>query len=127
MKLKSAAGIVCYVKSVLRTVRFYEALGVSFKKKTPRGATGYINWFWIELLKNSVVERPGHRRRASVPMRGAGQFLCLNVENVDAAFKGLKRRGLKPLSDPVDRPSGIREFLIRDPDGFHIMIFSRVR
>jgi predicted enzyme related to lactoylglutathione lyase len=127
MKLKSAAGIVCYVKSVQRTVRFYEALGVAFKKISPGGATGYINWFWIELLKNRTVERSGRRSPASVTGRDAAQFLCLNVDNVDAAYKSLKRRGLKPLNEPVERPSGVREFLIKDPDGFHVMVFSRVR
>jgi predicted lactoylglutathione lyase len=30
MKLKSAAGIVCYVKDVPKTVEFYKALGFTF-------------------------------------------------------------------------------------------------
>ena len=61
MKLKSAAGIVCYVKDVHKTVGFYKTLGFVFKKNKPTHATGYINRFWIDFLQSDKEDKPGSR------------------------------------------------------------------
>ncbi|HUG33149.1 MAG TPA: VOC family protein [Anaerolineales bacterium] len=34
-------------------------------------------------------------------------------------------KGLKPAAKPQDQPWGNREFLLRDPDGFTLIIFKR--
>jgi hypothetical protein len=57
--------------------------------------------------------------------KGAGQFLCLSVEDVDEACKSLKARGLKPSSEPNDWPWGNRDFDIRAPGGYELVIFKR--
>lgn len=125
MKLKSAAGIVCYVKDVPKTVKFYKALGFTFKKAKPTHATGYINWFWIDFLQSNKEDKPGFKDEASAKNKGAGQFLYLSVDDVDQAHKSLKAKGLQPSSEPRDWPWGNREFVIRDPDGYKLVIFKR--
>ena len=125
MKLKSAAGIVCYVKDVPTTVQFYETLGFTFKKNKPTHATGYLNWFWIDFLQSDQEDKPGFRDDANAADKGAGQFLYLSVDDVDEAYRSLTAKGLKPSSEPRDWPWGNREFVIRDPDGYKLVIFER--
>jgi catechol 2,3-dioxygenase-like lactoylglutathione lyase family enzyme len=48
MKLKSAAGMVCYVRDLDKTVEFYEKLGFQFKARDPGRATAYLNWWWFD-------------------------------------------------------------------------------
>ena len=51
--------------------------------------------------------------------------LYFSVDDVDEAYKSLRAKGLKPSSEPKDRPWGNREFVIRDPDGYKLVIFKR--
>ncbi len=125
MNLKSAAGIVCYVKNVPKTVKFYETLGFTFKKNKSTHAIGYINWFWIEFLQSDKEDKPEFKKEANLTYKGAGQFLYLSVNDVDETYKSLIAYGLKPSSEPKDWPWGNREFIIRDPDGYKLVIFKR--
>lgn len=125
MKLKSAAGIVYYVKDVPKTVRFYKILGFTFEKNKPTHATGYINWFWIDFLQSDKEDKPAFRDEANSKNKGAGQFLYLSVDDVDEAYKSLIAKGLNPSTEPKDWPWGNREFVIRDPDGYKLVIFTR--
>jgi catechol 2,3-dioxygenase-like lactoylglutathione lyase family enzyme len=126
MKLKSVSGITCYVKNVNRTVKFYETLGFAFRKREPNHATAYLNWFWIDFLSIDKEARPEFRKEAKPGNKGAGVFLYLSVENVDDFHKGLLSKGLKPSSEPRDSPGGNREFILRDPDGYKLVIFKRI-
>lgn len=56
---------------------------------------------------------------------GAGIFVYLSVENVDEFYKNLLSKGIKPVSAPRDWPSGNREFVIRDPDNYKLVIFKK--
>lgn len=125
MKLKSAAGLVYYVKSVPKTVAFYKALGFVFKKIKPTHAIGYINWFWIDFLQSNKESKLEFKKEANAKNKGAGQYLYLGVDNVDSAYKNLITKGLKPSTKPRDWPWGNREFVIRDPDGYKLVIFKR--
>jgi len=57
--------------------------------------------------------------------KGTGVFLYLSVDDVDGFHKGLLSKGLKPSSKPQDQPWGNREFILRDPDGYKLVIFKR--
>lgn len=48
MKMKSVSGIVCYVKDINKTAKFYEALGFKFDKREPDHISIRLNWFWID-------------------------------------------------------------------------------
>jgi uncharacterized glyoxalase superfamily protein PhnB len=47
------------------------------------------------------------------------------VDDVDAFHKFLVSKGLRPAGKPQDEPSGNREFIVRDPDGYALVIFKR--
>ena len=126
MKIKSVAGFTCYVKNLNRTVKFYKALGFLFRKREPQHATAYSNWFWIDFLVIDKETRPEFRKEAKLKNKGGGVFIYLSVDNVDAFYKSLLAKGLKPASEPQDSPLGNREFVLRDPDGYKLVIFKRL-
>jgi Glyoxalase/Bleomycin resistance protein/Dioxygenase superfamily len=47
------------------------------------------------------------------------------VDDIDGFHKGVVSAGLKPLSEPVAQPSGNREFVLRDPDGYKLAFFQK--
>lgn len=125
--MKSISGIVCLVEELDRTVSFYESLGFTFRRTVPGvSATGYVNWFWIEfLLKGKVVTEEFKEDIAASP-KGAGQYIHINVEDVDEFYAGVLEKGLRPSSQPQDFPWGHREFALSDPDGYKLVFFSKV-
>ncbi len=125
MKMKSVAGIVCYVKDIKKTAKFYKALGFQFDKLEPDHLSIHLNWFWIDFHPQDKEDKPDFQKEAKLTNKGAGLFLYISVENVDDFYKGLLAKGLKPKSKPRDLPWGNREFLIRDPDGYKLVFFKR--
>jgi catechol 2,3-dioxygenase-like lactoylglutathione lyase family enzyme len=54
-------------------------------------------------------------------------FGYLVVDNVDGYYQELKQRGAQFISQPADKPWGMREFGVRTPDGHRIMIGQEIR
>ena len=125
MKIKSVSGFACFVKNLDKTVKFYEALGFETRKREADHATLYSNWFWIDFLAISKNERAVYAKEAKAPAKGAGFFMYLSVDDVDAVHKQLLSKGIQPKTLPQDQPWGNREFLLRDPDGYNLVIFKR--
>ncbi len=48
--------------------------------------------------------------------------LWLQVRDVDAAGRELEEAGVDIIEPPTDKPWGLREMQIRDPDGLKIVI-----
>jgi uncharacterized glyoxalase superfamily protein PhnB len=125
MKIKSVSGITCYVKNLSKTTKFYETLGFETKKKEADHITVYSNWFWIDFLAIAKNERDEFTKDVDLSNKGAGTFLYLSVDNVDEFYKQLLSKGIKPTTKPQDQPWGNREFILRDPDGYNLVIFKR--
>ena len=127
MKLKSISGIVCLVENLEQTIMFYEKLGFTFRKTVPDvSATGYVNWFWIEFLLKRRVVTEAFKEDVAVSPKGAGQYIHINVEDIDEFYKSVLAKDLKPFGAPQDFPWGHREFVLSDPDGYKIVFFSKV-
>ena len=127
MKMKSIAGIVCYVKDTNKTAKFYKALGFEFDKNEPDHVSIRLNWFWIDFHPQDKEDKPEFQKEANLNNKGAGLFLYVSVENVDDFYKSLISKGLKPSSKPRDWPWGNREFVIRDPDGYKLVFFQKIK
>ena len=129
MKIKSVSGITCYVKNLKKTAAFYEALGFEIRKREATHITAYSNWFWIDFVAIGALVKD--ERTASVNgeasdnKKGAGIFLYLSVDNVDEFHQELAAKKIKPATKPQDQPWGNREFILRDPDGYNLVIFKR--
>jgi len=124
MKIKSVSGITCYVKNLNKTAKFYETLGFEVRKRESDHITVYSNWFWMDFIAMDQ-EAAAVAKKASVRGEmGAGPFVYLSVDDVDAFHKYLLSKGLMASSKPRDR-AGNREFVVRDPDGYELVIFRR--
>ncbi len=126
MKIKSVSGIVCYVTDLKQTMKFYKVLGFNFKEVAKFHAKGYINWFWIDFIAAGLEEKKEFKKEANAKNKGAGAFLYLSVDDVDKAYLEIKKKGYTPASPPRDWPWGNREFVVRDPDGYKLVIFKKL-
>ncbi len=102
-----------FVDDLDRSVDFYQrALGFRLVRRDP----GYAS-----LVNGSVVLGLGPA--ADLPeRRGAGVEIVLEVNDLDAAWARVQRAGVRPVEEPRDRPWGLRDFRIVDPDGYHLRV-----
>jgi catechol 2,3-dioxygenase-like lactoylglutathione lyase family enzyme len=125
MKLKSAAGIVHYVKDMTKTSKFYKDLGFTVTQDDPDHLSVRLNWFWMDFHPQDKEDKPDFQKEANLDHKGGGLFLYISVDDVDAAYQELLDKGYKPSSEPKDWPWGNREFVIRDPDGYKLVLFKK--
>jgi catechol 2,3-dioxygenase-like lactoylglutathione lyase family enzyme len=111
MKVNSISGITCYAKDLAKAAEFYEALGFRRGKEEPDRVTFYVNWFFVTLVAQD--------READ------GQALYIKVDDVEDFHKAVVSKGMKPAGEPEVRPSGNREFVLRDPDGYKLAFFQK--
>jgi len=127
MKMRSVAGIVCYVKDTKKTAEFYKKLGFPLDRNDPDHVSIHLNWFWVDFHPQDKEDKPEFQKEANLSNKGAGLFLYISVDDVDEFYKGLLKKKLKPSSEPKDWPWGNREFVIRDPDGYKLVFFKKLK
>lgn len=125
MKPNSISGITYYVKDLSATAEFYETLGFRRGKEESDRVTFYVNWFFVTFIAQDQENDAELRREAELPDKGAGQFLYLKVDDVEDFHKSVVAAGMKPDAEPEKRPSGNREFVLRDPDGYKLVFFQK--
>ena len=125
MQAKSFSGVVLYVRDPLKSAEFYETLGFKTVEKDDAKASVRLNWFWIDMHASAAEDKDQFKAEATGEPKGTGAYFYLSVEDVDGAYKELAAKGIKPSSEPRDWPWGNREFAVRDPDGYKIVIFKR--
>ena len=126
MKPKSLSGLIFLVDDLEESKAFYQIIGFDFKKENPGiSATGYMNWFWVELLLKSKVVTEPFKPDVTAQTKGAGLYAHLSVDGIDAYHNYLIENGLSPNSEPQDFPWGHREFTVRDPNGYLLVFFEK--
>jgi lactoylglutathione lyase len=65
---------------------------------------------------------PGFTRTWLAAVRGAGVEIVLEVPDVDAAWQTLERAGHTVVEPIRERPWGLRDFRVVDPDGYYLRI-----
>jgi catechol 2,3-dioxygenase-like lactoylglutathione lyase family enzyme len=125
MKVNSISGITCYVKDLSKTGEFYEAIGFRRGKEEPDRTTFYVNWFFVTFIAQDQEGDAELREEAELPTKGSGLYLYIKVDDVEDFHKAVVANGMKPVSEPQVRPSGNREFVLRDPDGYKLAFFQK--
>jgi predicted enzyme related to lactoylglutathione lyase len=99
-----------------RSLRFYsESLGLHIYREWGSGSNRGVVYF----LGGGFLELSGSSHTtANENVVG----LWLQVRDVDAAGDVLKETGVDVIELPTDKPWGLREMQIRDPDGLRIVI-----
>ena len=98
-----------------RTTEFYESIGFRRGKEEPGRATFYVNWFFVTFVADEAELAP----------KGSGMFVYIKVDDVEDFHKGVLAAGMKPESEPQAQPTGNREFVLRDPDGYNLVFFRK--
>ena len=98
-----------------RSFRFYaESLGLHIYREWSSGSTrGVVFFLGGGFLELSGSSRTGTSESVSV---------WLQLRDVDAAGRELEGAGVDIIELPTDKPWGLREMQVRDPDGVSIVI-----
>jgi predicted enzyme related to lactoylglutathione lyase len=95
--------------------RFYtESLGLHVYREWGRGSTRGVVFF----LGGGILELSNSSRTGASESVG----LWLQVRDVDAVRHELEQAAVDIVELPTDKPWGLREMQIRDPDGLIIVI-----
>jgi catechol 2,3-dioxygenase-like lactoylglutathione lyase family enzyme len=116
MKVNSISGITCEVEDLARSAEFYETIGFRKGKEESDRVTFYVNWFFVTLVAQN---------RAEFPAKGAGLLLYIKVDDIEGVHAAVLSKGLEPVGEPERQPSGNREFVLRDPDGYNLLFFQK--
>lgn len=115
IKINSISSVIYYVSDLDKTAEFYETLGFRFGERKDDYLKCYVNWFWVEF----------HVADKALAKADSQQFTGVSVENVDEFYDHLVTKGIKPDSQPEDKPWGRREFVASDPDGYKWLFFKK--
>ena len=119
-----------FVADMDRAARFYrDVLGFALLRREPDYASlGRGN---VVLGLGPVAKLPetdGYFTRSRLAQgRGLGVEIVLEVDDVGAAYDRVSESG-HPVLEPLrERPWGLTDFRIADPDGYYLRITSRDR
>lgn len=111
---------VLAVQDLDRSARYYrEVLGFTEDPITSPG------WCFLSLGGFHVMLG---ECRDEMPAEATGNhswFIHLLVDDVDGFHRDIRARGAEILGPPADRSYGLREFILRTPDG-HRMVVGQV-
>jgi predicted enzyme related to lactoylglutathione lyase len=98
-----------------RSFRFYaKSLGLHVYREWGSGSTRGVVFF----LGGGFLELSGYSQTGA----SESVALWLQVREVDALGHKLEEAGVDIIELPTDKPWGLREMQIRDPDGLSIVI-----
>jgi catechol 2,3-dioxygenase-like lactoylglutathione lyase family enzyme len=104
-----------YVRDLERSLGFYRALGFGLERRT--GGFAVLSWAGHVLFLDEQPQFPdlAGRERANVRVM---------VPDVDAVWRRAQSIGATVSAPIADRPYGLRDFTVRDPDGFGLRFAS---
>ncbi|MSQ32572.1 MAG: hypothetical protein EXR59_05015 [Dehalococcoidia bacterium] len=116
MNVTGMHSVFLFVSDLNRSVNFYRnilELEPSFQQGTMAGFK--INQIQLMLHADGDIQR--------VPAgvdRGAGTAFHFVVKDVDEHWEHLNKLNIPLHEKPADQPYGMREFAVKDPDGYEI-------
>ncbi len=119
---KSISSLLFYSTDLNKTFDFYKTLGFEVEKKE-KMVTFHINWFVV----NFIDKEHSEFKKGFGEPKGNGMFVYIKVDDVDAFYKFAIEKGITPSSEPRDWEWGNREFVIKDPDGYKLVFFNKIK
>jgi GNAT superfamily N-acetyltransferase/catechol 2,3-dioxygenase-like lactoylglutathione lyase family enzyme len=115
MRFKHVVPIL-YSSSVVKSLAFYTEI-LSFENK----------WDWGNPPTFGGVSKDGVEVFFCENGQGnPGTWLSLMIDQLDAYYESIKSKGAKIIEPPGNRPWGLREMLVEDPDGHKIRFGQHV-
>jgi len=105
------------VNDLGRSVAFYRSLGFNLERYAPPFASLRWDDSYLFLDEQKSVQARSHTPRANVRVM---------VDDVDQVRRLVSGLDVQLISEIGDRPYGLRDFVIADPDGFGIRFAQRI-
>jgi uncharacterized glyoxalase superfamily protein PhnB len=117
--VRNVAQAVAFQCEVLGATRIYaDADFAVLRWRAPDAAPGAAPAEWMLHADHTYGSHPLLALTGDGAVRGAGAELRLHGCDPDAAVARATRRGSLVLAAPADKPHGLREAYIVDPDGY---------
>ncbi len=119
-------GLTFWVQDQKVSEGFYQKIGFEVVGSSDMMATLKLDDF--ELMLVSAKGSSGEfATDALADKKGKGLYVNLSVEDVDKKYQELKAAGIEPKTEPRDWPWGNREFVLKDPDGYKIVFWQKIK
>lgn len=124
--LKGIDAIMLYVSDVKKSAEFYERLGftkVEVRKDYAAVASGSVE---LHFHDKNAVPGPYFRKESLAEPKGAGLYIYVAVNKIDAYYRQILEEGVFTSTEPRDWPWGNREFVVRDLDGYKLVFYEKI-
>ncbi len=119
-----------FVPDVEASVHFYtNKLGFELVHLKREAVSGRHRATFAAIAMGRAVLLVAHESlysEALTAQRGAGIDVRIMVDDVDAMYRRATDNDVTIVHDIADRDYGLRDFIIRDPDGFRLRFASRL-
>ena len=122
--------IELFVDDLDTSIGFYAALGFAVERREHDYAS--LRWGDAVIGLGPIAKLPpsgpgpGFTRERLAGVRGAGTEIVLEVDDLDVALAAVHAAGRALAEEPTDRPWGLRDFRLTDPDGYYLRITTGV-
>ncbi|MEK7531114.1 MAG: VOC family protein [Patescibacteria group bacterium] len=118
-----------YVTNLVATIDFYTKLGFQKTRSDAVTVEFAFESMRLQFMDKQESKKQGKQfeEEAFGEPKGIGLYINIEVENIDEYYKSLKDKGLTPSTQPRDWPWGHREFVIRDPDRYKLVIYQKLK
>ncbi len=112
-----------YARNLEETLGFYKKLGFNARMAEDgvRVELGDFKFVFIDENKTPIKNESG------LQPKGLGIFTYVEVDDVDKYFAEIKKNGVEPRTEPKTWPWGKREFVVKDPDGYKLVFYTKVQ
>jgi len=118
-----------FVEDMGETVGFYRrVLGFEVVREEPGEYASLLSGDILLGIGpiSKLPERGGYFTRSIASQRrGLGVEIVMEVDNLDAAHQHVVASGHPVFEPPQQRPWGLRDFRIVDPDGYYLRVTSK--
>jgi uncharacterized glyoxalase superfamily protein PhnB len=117
--------LVVWVQDNTLSVKFYKKLGFEVMQSDERNSTVRLGDF--ELMLVSMRDEDEFNRDSLTGDKGRGMYVYIQTDNVDKTYVDIQKQGIVPHSEPRDWDWGNREFIVKDPDGYKLCFYQKLR
>lgn len=116
-------GLLFWVQENRLSEKFYKKLGFDAVKSADDHSIMKLGNLEITLV-NMRDEEP-FTNDSMTSAKGRGMYVYIEVEDVDQEYQRQAILGLTPATKPKDWDWGNREFILKDPDGYKLVFFTK--
>jgi uncharacterized glyoxalase superfamily protein PhnB len=123
MRVMKVTNILLWVQENQLSEKFYKKLGFEVTTSTPAYSELKHGNFKIVLV--NMRDEDEFAGDSLAGEKGKGMYIYVWVEDIDATYEELIKKGLQPSTKPRDWAWGNREFILKDPDGYKLCFWHK--